>query len=193
MPQRKPRLISKAVEVAAERKRADVQYPPPSSIPLPAPQPKTELDRIYDLIDEACAYCNRFTDEDGRPWIGKEDIEDQGYGIYCIRFRCSVDAMRSRASFDAVAEEVCGKLNAKVRYVCKVKEEKYSKDIKLFYEDCVWVVKVGELDQEPEDADEDDPYESCIDTQEEIKGELVDESTAEEVDERIDQAMDNFL
>lgn len=193
MAKRKPRLISRAAEEAIAKKRTEAKCQPPSLVLVPSvPRQKTEIERIYDLIDDACSDCWRFTDDEGRPWIDKDDVENKGGGIYLVRFRCPIEAMQTRTAFDKVVEKVCRELRSEIRYFCKVREERYTEGIRLFYEDCAWVINVGELD-EKELIEETDNCESCIDTQEEIEGELADESTAEEIEERIGKAMENFV
>lgn len=193
MPRRKPRLIDRAVEANTAKKRTEVQYPPSSSIPY-VPQPKSKIDEVYSLIDDACSYCWRFADSDGRPWIDREDIEDRGGGVFLVRFRCPVSAMFKHIAFEKMASEVCSKLRSRMRYASKQGEERYTDDIKLPYEEVAWVICIGELDSSNDDEEiEDNGCESCIDTQEEIEGELTDESTAEEIDERIGDALENFV
>lgn len=190
---RKPRLISRAVAADTAKKRTEVRYLPPSLVPY-VPKPKTALERVYDLIDDACSFCWRFADSNGRPWIGKEDIEEKGNGIYVVRFRCPLSAAYQHIAFEKIASEVCQKLRSSLRYVFKIGEEQYTKDIKLSYEEIAWVICEGEMDSKEADEDiEDNGCESCIDLQEEIDGELTDESTAEEVDFRIDESLENFV
>ena len=191
MATRKPRIISRTVELETVKKRTEAHHLPSSSNPY-IPKEKTELEKIYDIIDNACSDCWRFTDSDGRPWIDKDDIESKGNGIYLVRFRCPIESMNTRVAFNKVVEKVCVELRSEVRYFCKTREERYTEGIRLFYEDCVWVINVGELDEQ-ELIDETENCESCIDAQEEIVGELTDESTAEEIDERIGDALENFV
>lgn len=192
MLKRKPKIISKAVLEEAARKRTEVDVPPSPS-ELYIPKPKTRADEIYDLIEDASNLC--FTDEEGVPWIGREDIEAKGNGIYIVRFRCPFDILfNSRASLNRVVEKVCESLKSDIRYFCKDREVQYVDGIRQRYYDCIWVIWEGELQAKEEEVDwEDNNCESCIDTQEEIEGELTDESTAEEVEERIEESLDNFV
>ena len=74
MPKSRHRIISRAVAEAAAKKRTEVVVPPSSTAPY-IPKPKTRIDEIYALIEEASKLW--FTDEDGRPWIDRENIEDK--------------------------------------------------------------------------------------------------------------------
>lgn len=190
---RKPRIVSGIVEEAAAKKRTEVQYPPPSSIPYAAPV-KSKVDEVCSLIDDACSYCWRFADSEGRPWIDRENVEDKGGGVFLVRFRCPASAMFKHIAFEKMASEVCTKLHARLRYASRRGEERYANDIKLPYEEVAWVICIGELDSSGYgDEMEDGGSELCIDVQEEILGELTDESTAEEVDLRIAESLDNFV
>lgn len=141
---RKPRLISRAVEDAAVQKRQEIRCSLSSSAHN-VPRQKTELDRVYELID--CACCNgwRFTDSDGRSWIRREDIQYEGNSIYVVRFRCSVEAMQNTQLFLKVAETVCKELKSEVRFFSKKNEGKITEDISLPYEECAWIITLGEL------------------------------------------------
>ena len=191
MPKSRHKIISRAVAEAAAKKRADVVVTPSSTAPY-IPKPKTRVDEIYDLIEEASNLC--FTDENGRPWIDREDIEDKGGGIYVVRFRCPLAALYTRVSLNRVVDKVCETLKSEKRYFCKESEVVYFNSIHQRFYECVWVMCEGELVQQEDEVDwEDNNCESCIDTQEEIEGELTDESTAEEVDFRIDESLENFV
>lgn len=192
MPKRKPRIISRAVVEKAVKQRTKVTISP-SSLELYIPKPKTRVDEIYDLIEDACNPW--FTDEESIPWIGREDIEDKGDGIYVIRFRCPFEVLfYNRVPLDKVVEKVCSELKSEIRYFCKDREVQYVEGTWQRYYDCVWVIWDGELADKDEDIDwEDNNCESCIDTQEEIEGELTDESTADEVEERIERSLENFV
>ena len=160
------------------------------SFPPYVPKPKSRLDRIYGLIEEASLKGWCFTDKDGRPWIQREDLEERDGGVVLVRFTCSLSAMHSAVLFEKMASEVCGKLHSGFRYVYKPKEAEYPGKVRLFYNDCVWIISEDELSE----LDfEDNGCESCIDSQEEIQGELVDNSTQEEVDERFENAMEEFV
>ena len=192
MPRRKPRIISKAVVEDAAKKRTEVAIPPSSFEPY-IPNPKTRVDEIYNLIEDACNLC--FTDEEGVPWIGRDDIEAKGSGVYIVRFRCPLEILfYSRVALNRVVEKVCSSLKSGIRYFCKDRVVEYVEGIRQRYYDCIWVIWEGELLAKEEEVDwEDNNCESCIDTQEEIEGELTDESTAEEVEERMEESLDNFV
>lgn len=191
MPKRKPKLISKAVEKETANKRMEVVIPPSSCDSFVIP-PKTHIDEIYDIIENASALV--FADEDGRPWIEKSAIEDRGDGIYIVKFRCPIIALYNTAMLNLVVERVCSILHSDIRYFCGEREVSYCGNIRQRYYECVWVICEGELLKRDEEVDwEDNNCESCIDTQEEIDGELTDESTAEEVEFRIDESLENFV
>lgn len=191
MSKSKHKIISKSVAEAAAKKRKEVVVPPTPTTPY-IPKPKTRIDEIYALIEEASNMC--FTDEDGRPWIDREDIEDKGNGIYVVGFRCPLSALYTRVAFNRVVDKVCEVLNSERRYFCKECEVVYFNSIHQRFYECVWVICEGELSQQENEVDwEDNNCESCIDTQEEIEGELTDESTAEEVELRIDESLENFV
>lgn len=191
MPKSRHRIISKSVAEAAAKKRTEVSILPSSISPY-IPKPRTRLDEVYDLIEEASNLC--FTDEDGRPWINREDIEDKGGGIYVVRFRCPLSILCTRVSLNRVVDKVCETLKSEKRYFCKEGEAVYFNSIHQRFYECVWVICEGELVQREHEIDwEGNNCESCIDTQEEIDGELTDESTAEEVELRIDESLENFV
>ena len=159
--------------------------PPP---PAPTPPP-TEADSLYALIYAKSVEGYRFTDNEyGIPWIEGNDIEEKSGGVYVIRFRCPTDRVHD-VYFGGMAEAVCKELNCAVHFMHKTRWE-YG----LPFEDCIWVVQKDELLQteEPEVDEESDSTDS-FDSQEEIEGELVDESTAEEIDERFEKTLENFV
>lgn len=176
MAKHNPRIISGLVEEAAVREREKAGTPRPFSEPIAPPKPKTRAEEVYDLIDEACSYCWRFTDAEGRPWIQKEDVEDKGNGLFLVRFRCSVLAMVCTTQFERMAREVCKRLCAKLRYAFVQREERYIGDIKASYDECIWVIQEGEVDAKP---------------QEEVEEE--DEAPAVDIGERFDEVMANFV
>ena len=185
MPRRKPRIISRAVERGAADAKP-FSPPPPPSVSSP---PLTEVDKLYLLIHEKSVVGYRFTDDEfGIPWIEKGDIEEKGGGVYVIRFRCPPDKVQD-VYFGRMAEAVCKELNCAVHFMHKTRWE-YG----LPFEDCIWVVQKDELlhTEEPEGDEECDSTDS-FDSQEEIEGELVDESTAEEIDERFEKTLENFV
>lgn len=110
---------------------------------------KSPADKIYDLISDMCCKGYRFTDSEcGIPLIDREDVEDKGEGLYVVRFRCSVDQMRCRQQFDAVAKDVCRETKSGFHFYHKSMEEVYFNKIRLPYEECAWIIQVGELEEE---------------------------------------------
>lgn len=185
MPRLKHRIISRGVESAIAKSRP-LSVPPSDYVP---PPPKTEADLLYDLIYNKSVMGYRFTDDElGIPWIDRGDIEEKGGGVFVIRFRCPTDRVQD-LYFGWMAESVCKELNCSVHFIHKTKWE-YG----LPFEDCVWIIQRDELihTNEPE---EDDDYDSgdSFDSQEEIEGELIDDSTAEEIDERFDRTLEVFV
>ena len=157
--------------------------------PCEPPPPKTEADRLYDLIYTKSVEGYRFTDNEyGIPWIERGDIEERNGGVYIIRFRCPTDRVHD-VYFGGMATDVCKELNCSVHFIHKTKWE-YG----LPFEDCVWIIQKDELLQidEPSEEEESDCGDS-FDSQEEIEGELTDESTAEEVDERFEKTLEDFV
>ena len=111
-----------------------------------------------------------------------------------VRFRCSLAALYTSIAFDRVVDKVCEVLNSEIRYFCKEDEVVYFNLIHQRFYECAWVIFEGELLQQEDEVDwEDNNCESCIDTQEEIVGELTDESTVEEIDYRIEEGLENFV
>ena len=182
---RRPRIISRAVEREAEGVRPFSPFLPPCE----PPPPKTEADRLYDLIYTKSVEGYRFTDNEyGIPWIERGDIEERNGGVYIIRFRCPTDRVHD-VYFGGMATDVCKELNCSVHFIHKTKWE-YG----LPFEDCVWIIQKDELLQidEPSEEEESDCGDS-FDSQEEIEGELTDDSTAEEVDERFEKTLEDFV
>ena len=186
MSRRKPRIISRGVESAIAKSRP-LSVPPPDYVP---PPPKTDADLLYDLIYNKSVIGYRFTDDEfGIPWIDRGDIEEKGGGVYVIRFRCPLDKVQD-LYFGAMAKEVCEELNCCVHFIHATKRE-YG----LPFEDCIWVIQKDELLHIEEDKDDDYGYDEgdSIANQEEIEGELVDDSTVEEIDERFAKTLEDFV
>ena len=185
MKRRRPRIICRAVERGAAEAK-------PFSPPLPPyvpPPPPTEIDKLYALIYEKSVEGYRFTDNEyGIPWIDKTDIEEKSGGVYIIRFRCPTERVHD-VYFGGMAADVCKELKCSVHFIHKTKWE-YG----LPFEDCVWILQKDELllTDEPADDEESDCGD-LFDSQEEIEGELVDESTTEEVDERFERTLEVFV
>ena len=140
MQKRKPRIISRAVAHETAKMRTEVAIPP-SSFDSFVPKPKTRRDEVYDLIEDASCYW--FVDEDGIPWIGKEDIEDRGYGVFVVRFRCPLTALYTRVPLNRVVEKVCGILRSDIRYYCSERDVQYVNGIHQRYYECVWIICEG--------------------------------------------------
>lgn len=166
MTRRKPKLISRKVADDALWNK-----PRASSFVQPfIPPPKTEIDKLYDIIFDESVKGYRFTDEEcGEPWISKSDIEIKDGCIYVVRFRCPLQMMK-KCHFWNMANDVCAILKCDLHFIHDTKQEHG-----IPFEDCVWVLQKGELSQEKEGADS-----SC-------------ESTPEEIDERIEEALENFV
>lgn len=184
MARRKPRIICKSVE-----SRAVKHIPAASALPTYSPPPKTEADKLYDLIYEKSVegYC--FADDEfGMPWIDRGDIEEHGGKVYVIRFRCPANRAH-HAFFGRMAEKVCEEMNCRLHFIHSTKWEN-----KLPFEDCIWIIQKDELDQ-GEEEDEDNPDDGSTDLAEfeEIEGEIEDESTAEEIDARIEKTLEEFV
>ena len=190
MPKKKHRIISRAVAAKAANHRGKDAQPQYEPCILP---PKTHTDEVYELIERACTEDWHFTDEDGRMWIRREDVEDRGDGIFIVRFRCSLAALQNTVVLNKRVERVCAELHSEVRYICGMREKWYLGKIRQVYYECVWIISEGELAAAEPEGWEDNSCESCIDTQEEIEGELTDESTVEEIEERIEKGLENFV
>lgn len=203
MARRTPRIISRAVTAAiAKKKRGGIKHP--SSDPRLAPyvpKPKTEVDKLFDLIYDRCVYGYRFTDDYyGIPWIEKSDIEDKGDGLFVIRFRCPTEKTH-HVFFGVMAEDVCNALNCSLHFIHETRWECYSEDNKLPYEECVWVIQKDELTRSEKGEfkeEEDDDFEHEADhfydqLEEPTEDDLKDESTAEEIEERFRLAEESFV
>ena len=165
MPRRKPKIISR--EVAGGAARA---IPMASSLHPYLPPQKTAVEELYDLVFTQSVKGYRFTDDEyGEPWIEEKDIEGKGDGVSVIRFRCPVGRLH-KVFFGEMAKDVCKAMNCGLHLMHKQKTE-YG----IPFEECVWVLQKGELSQEKEGADS-----SC-------------KSTPEEIDERIEEALKNFV
>lgn len=131
MKRRNPRLLAK---IEPKKPKEDVvvfnePYVPPV---------KTEVDKLYDLIDERSCYGYRFCESEySLPWIRKEDIEDRDDGLFVIRFRCPV--FFERYGMKSVIKEVCERVGSDEHFVYK-KSEEYG----LEFIEAVWVVQKGE-------------------------------------------------
>lgn len=104
---------------------------------------KTLKEKIYDIIYDASRNGYHFVDkETGSEFIDIDDLEEKGNGIYVLRFRCPPEYMH-HVYFGRMAEEVCEKLHSEIRFIHEKKQE-YG----IPFEECVWVIQVGEKHQE---------------------------------------------
>ena len=104
---------------------------------------KTKRERVYDVIDKACCWGYRFTDNYyGLPFIELNDLEEKENGIYVIRFRCKPRYLH-HVYFGSMAEDVCKTLRSGMRFI-----HEFKKEWGLPYEECVWVLQIGEQDIE---------------------------------------------
>lgn len=211
MAQRKPRILTQDTEratraISAKKKSRKGT----SSLPFATeeekrnyvpPAPPTPLDKFYNLIYDRCVWGYRFTDNYyGIPWIEKSNIEDKGNGIYVIRFRSPVE-YASEGRFGAVAKEVCEALRCRLHVFHKTKQDVYFENIKLDYEDYVWVIQPGELDGEGSEENEsqeevvmaEDEEDHFYDEIEEMSDDWANESTVDEIDDRIAKALEEFV
>lgn len=155
---RKHRILSRTVESGIANATVVRTPPPPFSMP-----PKTEEDRLYDLIFNESVAGYRFADNEyGEPWIARGDVQKAGDGIFVIRFRCPVERMEE-LYFWGMAKDVCVKLGCELNVVHETRNE-YG----LPYEECAWVI------QKPIRDEEECPSE-------------------EEIDRRIEETLENFV
>lgn len=104
---------------------------------------KTKRERVYDIIDRACCRGYRFTDDFyGIPIIELKDLEEKEDGIYVIRFRCKPQYLH-HVYFGRMAEDVCSLLRSGMHVVNETRRE-----WGIPFEECVWVIQVGEIDAE---------------------------------------------
>ena len=104
---------------------------------------KTIKEKIYDIIYTASRQGYRFTDPYyGMPFIELEDIEEKENGIFVIRFRCEPQYLH-HFYFGSMAEDVCKTLRSGMHFI-----HEYKTEWGLPYEECVWVLQVGEQDRD---------------------------------------------
>jgi hypothetical protein len=197
MPRKRVKIISRATVRAA---KAAVPVTPDlpnfnlslatikRQIPLSIPkEEETETDRLFRLIYEQSriGYC--FTEPDtGIPFIRHDDIEEKGNGLFVIRFRCPIEYTHN-VYFGCLADAVCKELNSDLNFFHST-NQKYG----IHYEECVWVLQRDGRKPQIED-EEDNPFEDNFDSLEEFPDDFKDESTAEEIQARFDEAIANFL
>lgn len=140
---RKPKLLSRdLVKRVAEHRREETLSALDKYYKQFSEGPKTDSDILYDVICKASSegYC--FTDSElGLSWILREDIEKQDGNVYVIRFRCPPDYMHE-LNFFKMAKEVCSKMKSNLHIFHTTKYE-----YNLPFEDCVWVLQLGETDK----------------------------------------------
>ena len=104
---------------------------------------KTKRERVYKVIEDACCRGYRFTDNYyGLPFIELKDLEEKEDGIYVIRFRCEPQYLQ-HVYFGRMAEDVCKTLRSGIHFFHEFKTE-----WGLPYEECIWVLQIGEQDIE---------------------------------------------
>lgn len=179
---RKPRIISTAVIRKVQKERARVCKTSPYIDWPKGENPnilRTSIDRLYDKIDRQSVKMYRFTDNEyGIPWISKGDIESRGDGIYVIRFRCPPEKL-AQIYFWSMAADVCREIGCEINFFHEIKEER-----NIPYAECVWVIN----EPEEEEEETDDFY-----TLEEFPDDYRDESTAEEIEDRLVEVEEKFL
>lgn len=131
MSSRRPRLLTK---IDRKKPREDVHVPKPY-----VPIAKTEVDVLYDLIDERSCRGYRFCENYiTLPYIHKEDIEDRGNGLFVVRFRCPVE--NEFYGMPDVVKEVCERIGSGEHFVYEKKEE-----FGLPFIEAAWVLQRGEV------------------------------------------------
>lgn len=104
---------------------------------------KTKKERVYKVIEDACCRGYRFTDNFyGLPFIELKDLEEKENGIYVIRFRCEPHYLH-HVYFGRIAADVCKTLRSGLHFFHESKTE-----WGIPYEECVWVVQIGEQDND---------------------------------------------
>ena len=198
MPRKRNRIISRDTARAA---KSSVPYTPQlpyfdlsvddikRQIPLSLPKDKeTDTDRVFRIIYELAirGYC--FTEpETGTPWIRYDDIEDKGNGLFVIRFRCPTQHLHE-AHFGLMANSVCNELNSDLNFF-HTKKQEYG----IPFEDCVWVLQKDSKKDNQEVPTQKELDQDPFETLEEFPDDFNDESTAEEIQARFDEAIENFL
>ena len=143
---------------------------------------ETETDCLFRLIYEKSRMCYCFTDlTSGIPWIRHEDIEDKGNGLFVIRFRCLTHYMH-QIYFGCMADSVCNELNSSLNIFHTTKTANG-----IPFEDCVWVLQRDS--KEKEEEQEQDAFNSL----EEFPDNFKDQSTAEEIEARFEEAIEKLL
>lgn len=199
MPRKRTRIISRKTARAAKATVPVAQTLPNldldeeyirSQMPvLQRKENESDTDFLFRIIYEKSRLCYTFTDpESGIPWIRHEDIEDKGNGLFVIRFRCPTQFMH-HIHFGCMADAVCKELNSTLNVFHSTKEE-YG----IPYADCVWVIQKDSKESERPDNEEDEEgNQDNFDSLEEFPDNFKDESTAEEILSRFNEAIENFL
>ena len=104
---------------------------------------KTRREKVFDVIYDASRRGYRFADSYyGIPFVELNDIEETGNGIYVVRFRCEPQYMRPYY-FETMAKRVCEELRSRLHFAHAAKIE-----FGMPYEECVWIIQIGEIDNE---------------------------------------------
>ena len=104
---------------------------------------KTRREKVFDVIYDASRRGYRFADSYyGIPFVELNDIEETGNGIYVVRFRCEPQYMRPYY-FETMAKRVCAELRSRLHFAHEAKME-----FGMPYEECVWIIQIGEIDNE---------------------------------------------
>ena len=198
MPRKRSKIISRETARAA---KAAVPVTPDlpnfnlslatikRQIPFELPKDsETETDRLFRLIYEKSmiGYC--FTEpESGIPWIRYDDIEDKGNGLFVIRFRCPSQHLH-KVHFGCLSDAVCNELNSSLNFFHTTKKENG-----IPFDDCVWVLQNDSRKEKHEDPKQEELDQDQFETLEEFPDDFTDESTAEEIQARFNEAVENFL
>lgn len=172
---RKTSVLSRAVAEAVAKRREDIVAStiPQWALEQPTNEPKTPADRLYNLIFDKCRERYRFCERDdcALPIIRREDVEESEDGIFIVRFRCNIERMHPMTEFEKVAKDVCRETQSGFHFFHAEREERYA-GVKLPYEECVWVIQKGEID------------ENCMKGEEEV--------CEAEIERRFKEAEENF-
>lgn len=104
---------------------------------------KTKIEKLYEVISSACVKGYHFADNYyGLPFIEPTDIEEKEENIYVIRFRCAPKYLH-QVYFGRMSEEVCKTLESKLHFF-----HEYKTEWGLPYEECVWVIQLGDASPE---------------------------------------------
>ena len=127
----KPRLVSKSKNLRTKHDR-DIEW-----IVSVEKKDETPVDRLFKVIEEeSCGKGYVFADNEfGMSYIRKEDIEDNGDGVFVIKFRFP-SGMRSMVGVTTMADAVCKRLGAE-RHLFVSEKNEYG----IPYCEGVWVIQ----------------------------------------------------